>query len=220
MMVHKKLNMGVLTALVVAVGVALGGTAAQADLAPLPPVAQPEAAQIGKAAPDFSLTDINGKSVKLSDYKGKIVVLEWFNPGCPFVKAAYGGNHKEAARQWGAKGVVWLNINSGGAGKEGAGLDANKAAAATWKITHPVLLDESGTVGRLYQAKTTPHMYIVDSKGVLVYRGALDNAPLGEVPAGATLTNYVDNALTELLAGKSVTTAETKSYGCGVKYAK
>lgn len=216
----KKMNMGVFTALVVAVGAAMAGDSARADLAPLPPVAQPQQAQLGQAAPDFTLTDLNGKTVKLSDYKGKIVVLEWFNPGCPYVKAAYGGAHKERARQLGSKGVIWLNINSGGAGKEGAGLEANKAAAEAWRITHPILMDESGTVGRLYQAKTTPHMYVVDAKGILVYRGALDNAPLGEVPSGATLTNYVENAVNELQANKAVTTAETKSYGCGVKYAK
>jgi peroxiredoxin len=175
---------------------------------------------IGQAAPDFTLKDLDGKSVKLSDYKGKIVVLEWFNPGCPFVQSAYGkdGSLNGMAAKMVADGVVWLSVNSGATGQEGAGADASKKARDEWKISNPVLLDEAGTVGRTYGAKSTPHVFVIDAKGMLAYRGALDNAPMGKVE-GDKKINYVEAAISELKAGKPVTTKETKSYGCPVKYA-
>jgi peroxiredoxin len=177
-------------------------------------------AELGKPAPAFELKDVNGKTVKLSDYRGKTVVLEWFNPGCPFVKYAHGeGPLKDVAKLPGAgrADVVWLAINSGKAGAEGAGVEANKKHAAEWKMNYPVLIDESGKVGRAYGAKTTPHMYVIDASGKLVYRGALDNAPLGRVKDGATVS-YVQAALDDLAAGRAVRTPETQSYGCSVKY--
>ena len=177
-------------------------------------------ATIGKPAPDFSLTDLDGKAVKLSDFKGKTVVLEWFNPGCPYVVAAYKeGPLKDMAMRAQKDGVVWLAINSGAPGKEGAGAEANKKARTEWKMTAPILLDEKGEVGRMYEAKTTPHCYVIDAKGVLVYRGGLDNAPMGKAE-GDKRIDYVANALAEVKAGKPVTTPETKSWGCSVKYGK
>jgi hypothetical protein len=174
---------------------------------------------IGAPAPDFTLKDVDGKSVKLSDYKGKIVVLEWFNPGCPFVQAAHGkdGPLHDMSKMT-SDGVVWLAINSSPAGQEGAGAEANKKSRDEWKISGPVLLDEAGTVGRTYGAKSTPHMFVIDAKGMLAYRGALDNAPQGKLE-GDKKINYVEAAISELKAGKPVTTKETKSYGCPVKYA-
>lgn len=176
-------------------------------------------AELGKPAPDFELKDLDGKAVKLSDYKGKTVVLEWFNPECPFVVRAHGeGELKGQAARVAKDGIVWLSINSGAAGKQGNGLEKNRKAALDWKMTNPVLVDEKGEIGRMYEAKTTPHMYVIDAKGVLVYRGAIDNAPNGKPEEGEKLVNYVDAALTNLKAGKPIATAETKSYGCGVKY--
>lgn len=178
------------------------------------------AAELGKPAPAFELKDINGKTVKLSDYRGKTVVLEWFNPGCPFVKYAHGeGPLKEADKRPGAgrADVVWLAINSSAQGKQGNGVEVNKQAGTEWKMTYPLLIDESGAVGRKYDAKTTPHMYVIDAGGKLVYRGALDNAPLGR-SKDAQAVNYVQAALDDLAAGRPVRTPETQAYGCSVKY--
>ena len=176
--------------------------------------------EIGKAAPAFELKDLDGKAVKLADYKGKIVVLEWFNPECPFVVRQHSeGPLKDAAAKATKDGVVWLAINSSGPGKEGNGVEKNKKAVADWKMAYPVLVDEDGTVGMAYGSKNTPTMYIIDAKGMLAYHGAIDNASEGK-PEGGTLVNYVENALAELKAGKAVSKPETKPYGCGVKYAK
>ncbi len=189
----------------------LGSSVAAAEGAPL--------AAVGQPAPGFSLPDLNGKQVSLGDFAGKTVVLEWFNPGCPFVEYAHGeGPLKDLAAQWTAKGVVWLSINSSAPGKQGAGLENNRAAAAKWNIQNPILLDEEGKVGRAYGAKTTPHMYVVGPAGKLAYMGALDNAPLGKVDGGGARQDLVGAALGELLSGKPVTQASTQSYGCGVKY--
>lgn len=179
-------------------------------------------AEVGKAAPDFTLSDLDGKPVTLSSFKGKTVVLEWFNPGCPFVKKSHGkGSLKDAPAKHVKGGVVWLAINSGGAGKEGAGLEANKEGAKTFAMTYPILLDPHGEVGKKYGATNTPHMMVIDDKGTLVYRGAIDNSPDGELesPAGGKLVAYVDEALASLAAGKPIANAETKAYGCSVKYA-
>jgi peroxiredoxin len=176
--------------------------------------------EIGKAAPSFELKDLDGKAVKLADYKGKIVVLEWFNPECPFVVRQHSeGPLKDAAAKATKDGVVWLAINSSGPGKEGNGVEKNKKAVADWKMAYPVLVDEDGTVGMAYGSKNTPTMYIIDAKGMLAYHGAIDNAADGK-PEGGTLVNYVESALAEMKAGKAVSKAETKAYGCGVKYAK
>jgi peroxiredoxin len=182
----------------------------------------PPAAEIGKPAPDFDLTDLDGKHVKLSDFKGKTVVLEWFNPGCPFVKASHTkGSLRDTAKRATEKGVVWLAINSGAPGKQGYGVQANKDGAAAFNLTHPILLDETGAVGKQYGATNTPHVFIVDAKGQLAYAGAADNSPdgEGESPEGGKLVNYVDQALGELAAGKPVSVPKSKAYGCSVKYA-
>ena len=197
-----------------------GTTDAKAAAAPAGPVAGAEPAAVGKPAPDFELADADGKLHKLSEHAGKLVVLEWFNPGCPFVKYAHGeGPLKDMAAKQASQGVVWLSVNSGAAGKQGAGAQASKEGAATFSMTNPILIDESGAVGKLYGATKTPHVFLVDDKGVLVYAGAIDNAPIGEVDGGGAYVNYLEAALTDVRAGKPVTTASTSSYGCTVKYA-
>ena len=179
-------------------------------------------AAIGKPAPDFELRDLEGHPVRLSQFRGKTVVLEWFNPECPFVRASHTkGSLKGFAEKVTDKGTVWLAINSGAPGKQGHGVETNLAGVRKYGLKHPVLIDESGEVGRSYDARHTPHMYIVDDKGVLVYRGAIDNSPdgEGESPKGGPLVNYVESALADLSAGRPVKTTETEAYGCSVKYA-
>lgn len=183
------------------------------------PASAADVAVPGKPAPDFTLTDLAGKQVSLSQFKGKTVVLEWYNPECPFVVYAHGkGPLKDLGARWTGKGVVWLAINSGAPGKQGTGLEKNQAKAKGYGITYPVLLDPTGNVGRQYGARTTPHIFIVDAKGTLVYRGGLDNAPLGEADQGKPVP-YVENALKALTAGKPIAQPQTPSYGCSVKYA-
>lgn len=175
-------------------------------------------AEVGEPAPDFTLKDLDGKEHTLSAHRGKTVVLEWFNPGCPFVQHAHGpgGSLETLAKDATADGVVWYAINSGSPGKQGHGREVNASAAAEWSMGHPILLDESGDVGRAYGAVTTPHMYVIDPEGVLRYAGAIDNAPLGK--ASGAFVNHVTKALDELKAGKPVSTPRTKPYGCSVKY--
>jgi peroxiredoxin len=200
-----------------------GGTSGPARAAAqpaAPPAASPPspAETAGAAAPDFTLPDTDGNSVTLSSLRGKIVVLEWFNPGCPFVRYAHSdGPLRDLAARHMASGVVWLAINSGAHGKQGNGLDMNREWREKWHMEYPVLLDQSGDVGRAYGASNTPHMFVIDAKGSLVYKGALDNAPLGKVPAEGHRI-YVDDALAAVAAGRPVEVAETKPYGCSVKY--
>jgi peroxiredoxin len=141
------------------------------------------AAKVGEPAPGFTLPSVAGESISLADYAGKTVVLEWFNPDCPFVKYAHdaGGPLASLANEQTKAGIVWLAINSGAPGKQGAGVERNKQAQVDWKLEHPILIDEDGKVGRTYGAQTTPHMYVIDPAGKLIYAGALDNAPLGRV---------------------------------------
>jgi hypothetical protein len=176
---------------------------------------------VGQPAPTFALQNLEGKEVKLADYLGKTVVLEWFNPECPFVVYAHnaGGPLEKLAAEKTNDQVVWLAVNSSAPGREGSGADKNKASKATWKMSHEVLLDESGSAGHAYNATNTPQMAVVDAKGTLVYQGALDNNPLGR-EKGVTTVNYVTAALDDLAAGRPVKTPETKPYGCSVKYAK
>jgi peroxiredoxin len=184
-------------------------------------VAPPGAADVGRPAPDFTLKDLDGHPVKLSDSLGKIVVLEWFNPGCPFVNKTHTvGQLKGLADREMAKGVVWLAINSAAPGKQGYGVEANRAAQEKFKLSHPILLDESGVVGHAYGAAHTPHLFVIDAKGVLVYAGAIDNSPdgEGESPTSGTLVNYVERALDDVRSGRPVATPRTEAYGCGVKY--
>ncbi len=179
-------------------------------------------AKIGSPAPGFTLPDLEGKRVSLDQFKGKTVVLEWFNPFCPFVKASHTkGSLKDAAKRASKKGIVWLAINSSGKGLKGHGVSANVNGKKEWQMAHPILLDELGVVGKAYGAKRTPQLFVIDSHGVLVYSGAVDNSPdgEGESPSDGKLVSYVDAALSDLAAGRPVATPKTEAYGCSVKYA-
>jgi hypothetical protein len=177
-------------------------------------------AAVGQAAPEFSAVDTTGKTHRLSDYKGKLVVLEWTNPGCPFVQKHYSGNMQGLQKEFAGKGVVWLSINSTEAdsgdylapGKLAGWMGSKQAAAAA------TLMDESGRIGQLYGAKTTPHMYIVNPQGQLVYAGAIDSIPSARVDDIKTATNYVRQGLNEAMGGKAISTASTRAYGCSIKY--
>jgi peroxiredoxin len=176
---------------------------------------------VGSTAPDFTLKDLDGNDVALSSFKGKTVVLEWFNPGCPFVTKSHTvGSLVDTAKRHTANGVVWLAINSGAPGKQGHDPQLNVDRVKTWGLTHPVLRDESGTVGKAYGATRTPHMFVIDPNGIVVYGGAIDNSPdaEGKSPTDDKLVNYVDAALAALAAGQPVDVHDTKAYGCSVKY--
>jgi peroxiredoxin len=186
-----------------------------------PEQAAPAPAALGVAAPAFTLPDLAGQSVSLADFKGKTVVLEWFNPQCPFVKLSHTkGSLVGLADKHTKQGVVWLAINSGAPGKQGHGVEASSVGKQAFNIAHPILIDATGSVGRAYGAKTTPHVFVIDGAGKLVYRGAIDNSPDGEKesPEGGKLVNYVDQALQDLKAGRPVAAPDTKPYGCSVKY--
>ena len=175
-------------------------------------------AQVGQPAIDFSLPDLDGTATKLSDFRGKTVVLEWFNPGCPFVVYAHeSGPLKSFAAEANKDDVVWLAINSSAPEKQGHGVVVNKQSATTWSMNHPILIDEDGKVGKAYGAVTTPQMFVVDKTGMLVYAGALDNAPRGRIPESG-FVNHVANALTDLKNNQPVKTAKSRPYGCSVKY--
>jgi len=177
------------------------------------------AVEIGKPAPDFTGTDINGKTIKLSDYKGKIVVLESYNSDCPFCRNHYRGAAQELQKDLVAKGVVWLLVNSINAKNSSHRTPAE--AQKEWadlKINATAWIDDTaGTIGHLYGMKTTPHVFVVAADGNLVYDGAMDNRaePFGDP---RTAKNYVRSAVDELLAGKPVTISQTKPYGCSVHY--
>jgi peroxiredoxin len=179
------------------------------------------ALQVGQNAPDFSLKDTNGKTQKLSSYRGKYVVLEWYQPDCPFVRKHYGsGNMQKLQKEYTAKGVVWLSIDSSAPGQEG-NYDAaklNAFAARDGAARTALMIDSDGKVGHLYGAKTTPDMYVIDPSGRLIYQGAIDNKRSTDVADVNTATNYVEAALDAALSGKSVATAATAPYGCSVKY--
>lgn len=178
-------------------------------------------AKVGEAAPAFTTTDSNGKSVSLADFKGKLVVLEWTNDGCPFVKKHYsGGNMQGLQKDAAAKGVVWLSIISSAPGKQGHlnGARANELTQSRGAAPAHVLLDESGAVGRLYEAKATPHMYLVGRDGMLIYAGGIDSNASADPADIAGATPYLRLALDEALAGKAVSQPVTRPYGCSVKY--
>lgn len=179
-------------------------------------------AKLGNPAPDFSLTDIEGKQHALSDYKGKTVVLEWFNAECPFVIKHYtqSGNIPRTQKAATEEGVVWLTINSAAPGKQG---DYDAAKAKAWLASNQgaasaYLRDHEGKVGKLYDARTTPHLYVIDGQGVLVYAGAIDSIRSSRVDDIAKATNYVTETLADLKAGRPVRVASSKPYGCAVKY--
>jgi hypothetical protein len=176
---------------------------------------------VGSPAPAFTLTDTRGKQHNLSDFKGKYVVLEWVNFGCPFVKKHYGSGNMQATQKKAVdKGVVWLSVCSSAEGKQGhlAAADWNAEIADRKMASTAVLLDESGAVGKTYGAKTTPHMYIVNPDGVLIYKGAIDDKPSTSTDDIPGARNYVLAALDESMAGKPVSMASTTPYGCSVKY--
>ena len=171
-----------------------------------------------KKAPEFALNSFEGKEVKLSDYKGKIVVLEWFNFECPFSKYHYETKKTmpELANKYKSRDVVWFAVNS----TNHTTLEKNKAFSQKNKLPFAILDDRPGTVGHAYGAKTTPHIFIIDARGGIAYNGAIDNSPMGKTPAGQKYINYVDKALSELTGGKAVSTLTSKPYGCTVKYPK
>ena len=180
-----------------------------------------QAATVGQPAPDFALKDVNGKTVRLSDYRGRHVVLEWNNPGCPFVQKHYdSGNMQTLQKEAAARNVVWLAINSTEAShgdylspaRLGRWMNEQKAAPTA------TLMDEDGTTGRAYAARVTPHMYIVDPQGKLVYAGGIDSIPSGRTEDIKTATNYVRTGLGEALAGKPLSQPTTRPYGCTIKY--
>ena len=180
------------------------------------------APQVGQPAPEFTLTDSNGKSHKLSDFKGKLVVLEWLNHGCPFVVKHYGsGNMQKLQKEFTGKDVVWLSIVSSAPGKQGhmSPEDTNKTKEEKGSAATAVLLDEDGTVGKLYDAQVTPELFVVDREGTLIYTGAIDSVKSTDAADIEGATNYVKQALDEALEGKPVSEATTTAYGCGIKYA-
>lgn len=176
---------------------------------------------VGQPAPDFNLVNTEGRRVRLSDFRGKHVVLEWTNPGCPFVRKHYGADNMQATqREAAAKGVVWLAINST---ETGSGDYLKPVQLAAWLTEHKAsvtatLMDEEGEVGKAYGARTTPHMYIVGPQGTLLYAGGIDSIPSAKVEDIRVATNYVRQALTEALAGKAISAPVTRPYGCSVKY--
>jgi len=180
-----------------------------------------DAAAVGSAAPNFTVKDSSGKDVSLTDFKGKTVVLEWFNQNCPFVKKFYSkGDMQRFQDTTTSQGVVWLTITSSAEGKNGY-LDASTAPEVREELamkSTALLLDSSGAVGKLYGARTTPHTFVVDPKGTLVYAGAIDSEPSTSSSDIATATNYVLGAVDAIKAGKAVDPSSTEPYGCSVKY--
>jgi len=179
------------------------------------------AAKVGEAAPDFTATASNGKTFHLADFRGKYVVLEWHNNGCPYVRKHYNsGNMQRLQKQWTGAGIVWFTILSSAPGKQGymsAG-EENDYLAKMQAAPTAALLDSTGQIGHLYDAKTSPQMVVINPQGVVIYDGAIDDKPttdLGDVPGAK---NYVNLALQQATAGKQVETTATRPYGCSVKY--
>lgn len=195
--------------------------AAAVALAVAVAAAPAHAAVVGQPAPDFTLVDVQGQKHTLSSLKGKTVVLEWINYDCPFVAKHYrSGNMPKLQKEYIAKGVVWLAVNSSNVGKQGY-FTTEEIKARSQKegfAASAYLIDTDGTVGKAYGAKTTPHMYVIDAKGTLVYAGGIDDKPSTDVADIATAKSFVRAALDETLAGKPVTTTSSQPYGCSVKY--
>lgn len=179
-------------------------------------------AVVGRTAPAFTLPDGNGQNHSLAEYKGRLVVLEWFNPECPFVGKHYGSGHMQSLqKEWTGKGVVWLTIDSSAPGRQGY-LDASRAQALAKErglSSTALLLDPEGKVGRAYAARTTPHMFVVDKAGTVAYAGGIDDKPSTDKADLAVARNFVAAALGELAAGKPVSVTSSQPYGCSVKYA-
>jgi peroxiredoxin len=177
----------------------------------------------GDQAPDFKGMDSNGKTQTLSQYRGKWVVLEWANRGCPYEQKHYkSGNMEALQKEWTAKGVVWLSILSSAPGQQGYVTPAEENEYLSMMHAAPTaaILDPSGAIGHMYEAKTTPHMFVIDPNGKLVYEGAIDDRPSTDPESLKGAHNYVSEALEEAMAGRPVTTPVTRSYGCSVKYAE
>jgi peroxiredoxin len=180
------------------------------------------AAQVGSPAPDFTATDTNGKVHHLSEYKGKFVVLEWHNRDCPYTRKHYmSGNMERLQKEWTGKGVVWFTVISSAPGTQGyvTAEDENAYVAKMNASPTAVLLDPEGSLGHLYGAKTTPHMFVINPEGVLIYNGAIDDKPTTDAGDISTARNYVQAALEEAMAGQPVSTPNSRPYGCSVKYA-
>ena len=180
------------------------------------------AAEVGKSAPEFALTGIDGTAHKLSEYKGKIVVLEWVNPECPIVQKHYNksGNIPRLQKTYTGEGVVWLSINAAAAGKQG---DYEPGQVRAWMqqvgaAPTEYLRDPTGTVGHLYGAKTTPHIFIINREGILVYAGGIDSIASADPADISHATNYVSAAMADLAAGRPVAVTNSRPYGCSVKY--
>jgi peroxiredoxin len=179
------------------------------------------AAKIGQPAPDFAATASDGKSYRLSDYRGKYVVLEWHNNGCPYVGKHYNsGNMQKLQKQWTGRGVVWFTIISSAPGRQGYVSAAEENQYLTKEQATPTaaLLDPTGEVGHLYDAKTSPQMVVINPQGVMIYDGAIDDKPTTDLSDVPGATNYVNLALEQAMAGKQVETSTTRPYGCSVKY--
>ena len=180
------------------------------------------AGKTGDAAPEFTATASNGKTVRLSDFRGKFVVLEWHNNGCPYVGKHYNsGNMQKLQKEWTGRGVVWLTILSSAPGKQGyvTANEENAYLAKEQAAPSAALLDPTGQIGHLYDAKTSPQMVVINPQGVVIYDGAIDNKPTTDLEDVPGATNYVSLALEQAIAGKQVVTPTTRPYGCSVKYA-
>src|ERR1700761_1432160 len=181
------------------------------------------AATVGQQAPTFTGKDSQGKTIALDQYRGKYVVLEWTNRDCPYTAKQYNsGNMQALQREWTAKGVVWFTVLSSAPGEQGYLSAAEENAQIARVHAHPTaaILDPTGEIGKLYSAKTTPHMFVIDPTGKLIYDGAIDNKPTTDTADVKTAKNYVSAALTEAMAGQPVEVASTRPYGCSVKYAE
>ncbi|MGB6199800.1 MAG: thioredoxin family protein [Candidatus Acidiferrales bacterium] len=181
------------------------------------------AARVGQPAPDFTATDSNGRTHHLADYRGKFVVLEWHNNGCPYTQKHYqSGNMENLQREWTGRGVIWFTVISSAPNEQGyvSASQENDYMRQMHAAPTAALLDPDGQLGRLYDAKTTPHMFVINSGGELIYDGAIDNRPTTDPADIPGATNYVSQALTEAMAGKQVSVPTTRPYGCSVKYAQ
>jgi hypothetical protein len=179
------------------------------------------AAKIGQTAPDFTATASNGKTFRLSDYRGKYIVLEWHNNGCPYVGKHYkSGNMQRLQKQWTARSVVWFTIISSAPGKQGyvTASEENEYLAKMQAAPTAALLDPTGKIGHLYDAKTSPQMVVINPQGILIYDGAIDDKPTTDLNDIDGATNYVNLALEQAIVGKQVETPATRPYGCSVKY--
>jgi peroxiredoxin len=197
-----------------------GALATTATLAPASGGAA-AAAAVGQPAPTFTAVSTNGSSVSLAEHRGKIVVLEWTNHECPYVRKHYEtGNMQALQKEAKAKDVVWLTVISSAPGEQGhvTAAQADELTRSRQAVPTAVLLDPRGTVGRLYDAKVTPHMYVIDTKGVLMYAGAIDDRPTTRRADVQTAQNYVRVALAAVMAGQPIKTPVTRAYGCTVKY--